>query len=58
MLTNLPLTKQPTTILAALYRGLAVKIDHSGNVSSTAIHLLSILHSRGYDIEKLIRESR
>lgn len=57
MLTNLPLSKQPSTILAAIYRHIAVKVDDKGNVSKSAIQLLCILQSRGYDVKKLIRES-
>ena len=58
MLTNLPLSKQPSTILAALYRQLSVKVDDVSNLSTSAIQILYILQTRGYDVKKLVRERR
>ena len=51
----MPLSKQPSTILAAIYRQLSAKVDDVGSLSTSAIQILYILQTRGYDVKKLVR---
>ncbi len=58
MNANLPLSRQPTSILVAFYKHLSYKIDKNGKVNDNAIHLLCLLQSRGYNVRKLIAETK
>lgn len=58
MNANLPLSRQSTTILVTFYKYLDVKVDKDGKVNNTALHLISILNSRGYDVRTLIMNTK
>lgn len=58
MNANLPLSRQSTPIIVAFYKHLTYKIDKNGKVNNTALHLISILNSRGYDVRTLIMNTK
>lgn len=55
---TMALSKQNTLAMVILYKRIHNKIDSKGNVSPLAINVLMILQSRGYDVKKLIEETR
>jgi hypothetical protein len=44
--------------MVELYKRIVTKVDSKGNVSPLAIKLLMYLQGRGYDIHKLIKETK
>ena len=51
---GVPLARQPTCVLVALYRGLASPVDKDGKMSTSVRGLLTILHKRGYPLKSLL----
>jgi hypothetical protein len=44
--------------MVELYKRIATKVDSKGNVSPLAVKLLMYLQGRGYDVRKLIQETK
>jgi hypothetical protein len=55
---SLALSRQSTPAMVELYKRIVTKVDSKGNVSPLAIKLLMYLQGRGYDIHKLIKETK
>jgi hypothetical protein len=55
---SLALNRQTTPVMVELYKRMDKKVDSKGNVSPLAIKLLMYLQGRGYDIHKLIQETK
>lgn len=51
---SVPLSRQPTCVLVALYRSLASPVDKDGNVPASVRRLLTILYERGYPLRTLL----
>ena len=54
----LALSRQSTPVMVELYKRLEKKVDSKGNVCPLAIKLLMYLQGRGYDIHKLVKETK
>jgi len=53
-LKSLPLSKQPTSVLVALYKHIATPVDANGHVTPGVRRLLTILHTRNYPLGSLL----
>jgi len=55
---SLALSRQSTPVMVELYKRISTKVDSKGNVDPLAIKLLMYLQGKGYDIHKLIQETK